>query len=226
MLLNSVFARLAQVEVGKQPPQPRSRASRTSGCSILLNQPMSRVSRRRGMRLVSRKLMSSCCKISQHRGAHCHRTVRPALLRFAAMDSHYTTFALYALGAGALTTSLRQAERPPRAVEGEAPLAHRPCPDGAPDRRDGAVLRIRRAPLLPRRRRAGRGRGARARPASCGSRRCSPTRYRRNRAADRRDPRRRLGPAVHRRLPGAVPVQPLGAPASAGRGASCSRRPA
>ena len=34
--------------------------SRTSGCSILLNHPMKCVSRRRGMRLVSRKLMSSC----------------------------------------------------------------------------------------------------------------------------------------------------------------------
>ena len=38
----------------------RSRASRTSGFSILLNQPMNRVSAARGMRLVSRKLRSSC----------------------------------------------------------------------------------------------------------------------------------------------------------------------
>ena len=33
--------------------------SRTSGSSIRLNQPMNRVARRRGMRLVNRKLMSS-----------------------------------------------------------------------------------------------------------------------------------------------------------------------
>src|SRR5246127_2796085 len=36
-------------------------ASRTSGCSSLLNQPMNRVSAARGMRLVRRKLRSSCC---------------------------------------------------------------------------------------------------------------------------------------------------------------------
>src|SRR3984957_4439206 len=34
--------------------------SRTRGCSILLNQPMKRVTAARGMRLVSRKLRSSC----------------------------------------------------------------------------------------------------------------------------------------------------------------------
>src|SRR3984885_8324731 len=36
-------------------------ASRTSGFSILLNQPMNRVSAARGMRLVKRKFRSSCC---------------------------------------------------------------------------------------------------------------------------------------------------------------------
>src|SRR5258708_34681250 len=35
--------------------------SRMSGCSILLNHPMNRVSAARGMRLVRRKLRSSCC---------------------------------------------------------------------------------------------------------------------------------------------------------------------
>ena len=38
-LLNCVFLRLAQVEVAEQPPDA-NRASRTSGCSIWLNQPM------------------------------------------------------------------------------------------------------------------------------------------------------------------------------------------
>lgn len=37
--------------------------SRTSGCSILLNQPMKSVRARRGMRLVSRKLRPSCWRI-------------------------------------------------------------------------------------------------------------------------------------------------------------------
>src|SRR6266581_3493013 len=35
--------------------------SRISGCSILLNQPMNRVSAARGIRLVNRKFRSSCC---------------------------------------------------------------------------------------------------------------------------------------------------------------------
>ncbi len=38
-------------------------AAQTSGCSMRLSQPMNSVSQRRGMRLVSRKLISSCCAI-------------------------------------------------------------------------------------------------------------------------------------------------------------------
>src|SRR6478672_9804007 len=47
--------------------------SRTSGCSILLNQPMKRVTAARGIRLVSRKFRSSCC-------------VRPAIRRRIVMN--------------------------------------------------------------------------------------------------------------------------------------------
>src|SRR5262249_44410243 len=46
-------------------------ASRTSGCSIRLNQPINCVASRRGIRLVRRKLMSSCCKTR----SSCARTV-------------------------------------------------------------------------------------------------------------------------------------------------------
>ena len=58
------------LKLGLPAPRDRSRSensrqhaietSRTSGFSILLNQPMKRVSAARGMRLVSRKLRSSC----------------------------------------------------------------------------------------------------------------------------------------------------------------------
>ena len=63
MLRNCVcFASLrSRSEKNRQVP---SETSRTSGCSIWLNHPMNRVARRRGIRLVSRKLRSSCCTIS------------------------------------------------------------------------------------------------------------------------------------------------------------------
>ena len=51
-------SRKSRSENSRQSPMD---ISRTSGCSIRLNQPMNWVARRRGIRLVSRKLMSSCC---------------------------------------------------------------------------------------------------------------------------------------------------------------------
>ena len=54
----ALLTRLAQIQIGEQPPDSIDR-SRTSGCSILLNQPKKRVASRLGMRLVSRKLTSS-----------------------------------------------------------------------------------------------------------------------------------------------------------------------
>ena len=52
--------------------------SRTSGCSMRLNQPMNCVTSRRGMRLVSRKLMSSCCEDAQNLGPDRHGAVNSA----------------------------------------------------------------------------------------------------------------------------------------------------
>jgi hypothetical protein len=49
------LARLRQVEIGKQPPAG-DRQVPHHGFSILLNQPMNRVSAARGIRLVSRKV--------------------------------------------------------------------------------------------------------------------------------------------------------------------------
>src|SRR5580692_1349721 len=58
-LLNSVF--LASLKSRSENIRQHAiEASRTSGFSILLNQPMKRVSAARGMRLVNRKFRSSC----------------------------------------------------------------------------------------------------------------------------------------------------------------------
>src|SRR6202012_5380097 len=59
-LLNSVFL-ASDRSRSENIRQQAIEASRTNGFSILLNQPMNRVSAARGMRLVSRKLRSSCC---------------------------------------------------------------------------------------------------------------------------------------------------------------------
>src|SRR2546421_5324606 len=58
-LLNSVFL-ASDRSRSENSRQHAIEASRTKGFSILLNQPMKRVSAARGMRLVSRKLRSSC----------------------------------------------------------------------------------------------------------------------------------------------------------------------
>src|SRR6201991_361246 len=59
-LLNSVFF-ASDRSRSENSRQQAIEASRTKGFSILLNQPMKRVSAARGMRLVSRKFRSSCC---------------------------------------------------------------------------------------------------------------------------------------------------------------------
>ena len=171
-LVNSRLARLAQVEIGEQPPDARSTGSRTSGCSILLNQPMNRVASRRGMRLVSRKLMSSCWNTLVERGSHCHQTVRPA-----GNTIRRHGFALHDLRA--LRARRRrardvagQAEGAARAVEGQASVAARPRAHGAPLAALVPFYEYDEAAVLPLRRRAGRGRARAAAPASCGWRRC------------------------------------------------------
>src|SRR3954447_14405528 len=59
-LLNSVFL-ASDRSRSENSRQQAIEASRTKGFSILLNQPIKRVSAARGMRLVNRKLRSSCC---------------------------------------------------------------------------------------------------------------------------------------------------------------------
>ena len=58
-LLNSVL-RASDRSRSENSRQQAIEKSRTSGFSILLNQPMNRVNAARGMRLVRRKFRSSC----------------------------------------------------------------------------------------------------------------------------------------------------------------------
>ena len=108
--------------------------------------------------------------------------------------------------------------------QGEAPVAARARAHRARLAQAGAVLRVRRGRVLPLRRRAARDRGAAPRRASCGSRRCTASASPRRGGSTARGRGRHLRPAVHRRLPRAVPVQPLRAPAPAARRVRPRRR--
>ena len=141
------------------PPTDRDRktaassaieASRTSGFSILLNQPMKRVSAARGMRLVSRKLRSSCWVKRGDQAFDCHESVSWQWLALVAWIRHFRFFSLSAAAvAGAAAAAFPKLQGAARAVARQAPLADRTFQDVAPGRAAGAVLRIRHRRLLP-----------------------------------------------------------------------------
>src|ERR1700687_5639527 len=145
MLRNCVFlaSRRSRPEKKRQMPIERSR---TSGCSIWLNQPMNRVARARGMRLVSRKLSSSCKSIFRI----WDRTV---MLRLTLGDKPRIDGARPHHACPLRARRRRpddvagEAEDAAGALEGEAPVVDRACPDGTADCLAGAVLRIRRGAI-------------------------------------------------------------------------------
>ncbi len=218
MLRNSRLLRLAQVEVGEEAPDARSTASRTSGCSIWLNQPMNRVAQPArnavGQQEVEVLLLTDLERAATRIVIELSTRLRYILdpMEFGAT----TTCALCGRRrrAGGVAG---QAEGAAGAVAGQAPVADRACAHGAADRRAGAVLRVRRGATFFRaddapdevaaRRRAGFMRLAEL------YRSASPRRA----ALTAEAAERHLRPAVHRRLPRAVPVQPLRAPAPEGR---------
>src|SRR5450830_40551 len=107
------------------------------------------------------------------------------------------------------------ADPPTGTVAGQAPLAHRPFAHGQTRGLVAARLRLRRRALLQLRWRAGRGSGTAAPgPAAAGRHAGGPLPA--HAGAHRQRSRRPARPAVHRRLPRAVPVQPAAAPACAG----------
>ncbi len=180
--------------------------SRTSGCSILLNQPTKRVVSRLGMRLVSRKLRSSCSDSLAMRD----RTVMQRHTRSDSVGRH--GYVLYDMrpvwarrrGLGAALAKLKIA---PAAVEGQAPVAGRPFAHVAPVGFADPVLRVRRSAILPCRQRAGRGCRAPARRFHTAGAALSGA-LRQDAPADGRGQGRPLRPAVHVHLSRAVPVQP------------------
>ena len=176
--------RLVEIEVGKQAPERRSTGRAPAAARCLLNQPMNCVASRRGMRLVSRKLTSSCSSDAQRAA---ERTVMSAVnsarvhRRFDGVgharhwrSMEWAAAALADLAGEAEDAARAVARRSTRRCAGHARIARRR--GGA-----GAVLRIRRGAVLPLRRRARRHRGAPPRRASGGSstlyqRRASPRR--------------------------------------------------
>ena len=95
------------------------------------------------------------------------------------------------------------------ALAREAPFAGRTFAHGAPLRRSGALLRIRRGALLSRGRCARCGRGRTALRLHASRRHCSPSEAEKNAALTEHRHRRHLRSAVHRPLPRALPVQPI-----------------
>ena len=190
--------------------------SRTSGCSIRLNQPMNWVASRRGIRLVSRKLMSSCSNIrricvSLHRHVSLlNSRAKPNSMAWAGTD----TGVLRARRCGARNVG-REAARRLELSQAKHPSLAGHSPHGAAARRLRPVLRIRREPVFLRRRCARRDRGAPPRRlhAALGA---VPEALCRNDPPHCRGRRQHFRSAIHRRLSGAVPVQPHGARASAG----------
>src|SRR5882757_1648009 len=95
-LLNSVFF-ASDRSRSENSRQQAIETSRTSGFSILLNQPMNRVMAARGIRLVSRKFKSSCWVKAEIRPL----TVMNLLAGLASaggMDSPLTILSLYYAG--------------------------------------------------------------------------------------------------------------------------------
>ena len=142
----------------------------------------------------SRSALSCFCSLSR--------------IHSVAMDSQTLTYLIAGAGAAGAAAAIARARRRLQLSRRQAPLAGRPCPHVAPARRAHAVLRVRRGPLLLLRRRA-RTRSPRAgATASSAWRATIEQRFANTIALNGRGQGRHLGPAVHRRLPRAVPVQP------------------
>src|ERR1700722_581258 len=130
----------------------------TQGCSIRLTQPMKRVSKPRGIRLVSRKLMSSCCTMRAIKDFSvmsvsfaCNTVRRLGYPPKEGGDQHNYSVRIGRIGApphAAQTATARACCAGPPSLAG-GPFAH-----GAPLRGAGAVLRIRRVAVFLQRRRA------------------------------------------------------------------------
>ncbi len=186
-LSKSLLARLVQVAGRRSERQTAMRRRRAaSGCSILLNQPMKRVERLARHAVGEQEVEGLCAR----RGNGACVVNRGPRMRASA-----SRFFSYGLGAGtAAALGLPGAQGAPRAVARQAPVARRPCADGAPRRRAGSGLRIttrsvssaptaRRAEVAARRR-AAFARLVGALPASASRRRSRSPRRREESLSD------------------------------------------
>jgi hypothetical protein len=121
--------------------------SRTHGCSIRLKRPISIVSQRRGMRLVRRKLRSSCWAI--RRIEFEWSWIRKATLVNA---THGLDLCTFPARRGDARRRHPEAHGPPRVVAREAPVARGPRPDEPDHGQVRPVLRVRGRALLSCRR--------------------------------------------------------------------------
>src|SRR3954449_8196451 len=178
--------------------------SRTSGFWILENQPMKRVSAARGMRLVNRKLRSSCWVKEAMRAL----TVMNLSARSISACCHGndTPDSFFVRGRRSVCCRrLPEDQGADRIVPRQAPLARRTLQDVAPGGKAASVLRIRRRCVLRLRRRAGEHRRpaqGRLLPPRKPLRRALPQGPRDDEGSGGKD----LRPALHRDLPRAFPV--------------------
>src|SRR5882757_3706291 len=132
-------------ENSRQQPMEKSR---TSGFSILLNHPMKRVSAARGMRLVKRKLRSSCWVKEEIRVFTVMNLSAGLVSGFC--HGYIDSRSVSRRRRGRRDRSRRpQDQGAPGAVAGQAPLLDRTLEDVAPGGAHGSVLRIRHQRLLP-----------------------------------------------------------------------------
>src|SRR6185437_14434012 len=177
-------------------------AAHTRGCSMRLSRPTACPSQRRGMRLVSRKLMSSWPTT---------RAIRERVVILVSLTCNRVRRGARRGRAAAKTAAS------PSAVARQTPLVGGTFTPGAQGGLLGAALRVRRSRFFPRGRGARGGGGAAAAGVHATLR--HPCRaLQEKRSADRRGGTGTLGPAVHFPLPRALPIQRPGTAAlQAGR---------
>src|SRR6266480_807724 len=206
-LLNSVFfaSDRSRSENSRQQAIERSR---TSGFSILLNQPMNRVMAARGMRLVSRKFRSSCWVQVDMRPLTVMNLSAGLISAVWHGFAHSDSLPFHRRDG--CRRGLPETERAAGLVARQTPLADRTLEDVACHSAADPVLRVRYRRFLPFRRRAGGyrrpapGRLLPALPSLRGALRQRPGDDVGSSIPDFRS-------AIHASLPGAVSVQPSGA---------------
>src|SRR5262249_35249328 len=126
--------------------QTRRLKSRIRGCSTLLNQPANRVSQRLGMRLVSRKLILSCCTM---RAIDFFRWADGGFMGLsfncntvAAEEKHEPHNHSVHTGGAGRGLPVAEVENAPGAVARQASLARRACSHVPAHGTPGTVLRI------------------------------------------------------------------------------------